>query len=219
MSPVVGYNAYVWRLTGRHVDVSPFTSTLGKLQRVPVVDAMVHYECPVSLKEYILIIFNALYIPTMQNNLIPPFAIREAGVEVSERPKIHTTDPSIQDHCLYFEEEELRIHLGLQGIISYFNTRHPSPDEIESLPRLHLTPDRDHWDPHEEAYSRQEECMLDFEGNIIDKDLREKQFFDFSDEQVVSSVDLPVAEDINDHVVSAISERSTDISQCGMIQH
>ena len=182
MSPVVGYNAYIWKRSGRHIDVSPFVDSLGTLERIPVVDAMVCYKCPQTLKKYLLIFHNALYVKELQHNLIPPFAMREAGIEVQEWPKIHCDDPSVERHSLYFMEEELRIHLGLQGISSYLTTRFPSEDEIKSLPRLNITPDRDEWNPHEDYYSRCEESMMDFEGNIIEKALRDKFFFDFSND-------------------------------------
>ena len=115
----------------------------GKLNKTPVVDAMVHFQCPFSHREYILIIHNALYVPELQHNLIPPFLLREAGIIVNECPKIQTDHPSIEDHSLYFEEDDLRIHLGLQGIFSYFSTKYPTPDEIQNLTRLSLTPERD----------------------------------------------------------------------------
>ena len=195
MSPVVGYNSYVWRDTGQFVDVSPFTSSLGKLTRIQVVDALIQYECPLTVKNYILVIYNALYVPEMKHNLLTPFLVREAGIELNETPKIQAEDPSMEYHSMYFKNEDLRIHLGLQGIISYFTSRKPTMEEVASLPRIDLTPDRHKWDPHDNMYSRHEESMIDFEGNIIiENEKEDKQFFDYPDSD----------EDIMDVLINAV---------------
>ena len=183
MSPVVGYNAYVWRDTGKFVDVAPFTASLGKLRRIPIVDAMVHYECPISMKGYIFVIYNAIYVEEMKHNLLTPFLLREAGIVLNETPKMQQDEPTIMNHSMLFSEENLRVHLGLQGIISYFSSRKPTRDEILNLPRLKLTPDQPEWDPYDVIYSRQEESMIDFEGNMIDKETRDKQFFEYPNEE------------------------------------
>jgi hypothetical protein len=134
----------------------------------------VAYDCPFSGKSYCLVIHNALFVDAMENNLIPPFLMREAGVLVSDVPKIHSIDPSINDHMLLFPDDDLRIHMSLRGIISYFPTRKPSIQEFNELPRLHLTPDAPSWDPHTDLYSRQEDCMLDWEGNVMEMTARKE---------------------------------------------
>ena len=107
-----------------------------------------------------------------RDNLITPFLVREAGIQLNETPKIQCDDPSIDDHSLYIKEMNIRIHLHLHGIVSYFTTRKPTQDEIHSLPWVHLTPDAPEWDPHTSVYERQEAQMLDFEGQIIERNLR-----------------------------------------------
>ena len=64
----------------------------------------------------ILVIQNALYVPSMQHNLLPPFVLRKAGVKVNETPKIHVADPSKDDHAIIFPETGLRIPLQLWGV-------------------------------------------------------------------------------------------------------
>ena len=70
--PVVGKHAYIIAKTGKKVDVSPFTPDYQPLT-VPLVDAAVRYNNPYNGKPYILVLWNALYVPSMENNLIPPF--------------------------------------------------------------------------------------------------------------------------------------------------
>jgi hypothetical protein len=58
---------------------------------------------------YILLIQNALYVPSLDHNLLPPFMMREAGVIVKDAPKIQLEDPSKEDHALTFPETGFRI--------------------------------------------------------------------------------------------------------------
>jgi hypothetical protein len=64
------------------------------------VDAAVRYDCPFDGRVYILLIQNALYVPSMDYNLLLPFMFREAGVIVRGTPKIQLDDPSDDDHAL-----------------------------------------------------------------------------------------------------------------------
>ena len=173
ISCVVGYNSYIYRQSGKTTNVRAFTTAVGGLSGIPIVDAMVYYECPYTGKEVILVINNALYVKQNQDNLLTPFLVREAGHYIDETPKIHKRFPSVDDHVIQLDEVGIKIHLNLHGIVTYFTTRKPTLDEIESLPRVHLTPDMPEWDPYQEIYAKMESRMLDFEGNIIEESLRE----------------------------------------------
>jgi hypothetical protein len=49
------------------------------------------------------------------------------------------------------EEERIEIPLLLKGIISYFNVRTPTVEEIENLPCIELTSSSE-WDPHSSLF-------------------------------------------------------------------
>ena len=119
--PVVGRHAYVISDTGRVADVNPFTPDYDSMQ-VSIVDAAVQYDCPYDGQSYILVIRNALYVPSMRKNLLPPFVLREAGVRVQDTPKIQVNDPTVEDHSISFPETGFRIPLSLWGMFSYFLT-------------------------------------------------------------------------------------------------
>ena len=70
---VLGKYCHIIRWTGKNVEVQPFSPDYQALQQVPVVDAAVMYVCPRSGKEHLLVVRNALYCESMENNLIPPF--------------------------------------------------------------------------------------------------------------------------------------------------
>ena len=126
--PVVGSGALVISEHNRICEVSPYTPDYDPLE-VPMVDAVVKYNCPFDGKMYILLIQNALFVPSMNYNLLPPFMIREAGVIVRDTPKIQLDDPSEEDHALTFPETGFRIPLSLCEVFSHFPTTKPTKDD------------------------------------------------------------------------------------------
>ena len=74
--------------TGRRAKVSPFTPDYDSLHSVPIADTTIRYDCPFSGATFLLIVRNALSVPAMDHNLIPPFIVREAGIDIRCAPKI-----------------------------------------------------------------------------------------------------------------------------------
>ena len=186
--PVVGDQAFILADLGRSCDVSPFTPDYKPL-KVPMVDAAVKYDSPHDGTVCILVIRNALYVPSMEYNLIPPFMIREAGVKLRDTPKIHVDDPSEEDHAITFPETGLRIPLSLHGIFSCFNTSKPSREDLDSATEVYLlTPSM--WNPHSDVYAHNEGTMLDWEGNMRPKGEREIRIVldEIEDDQAMASV-------------------------------
>ena len=165
--PVVGKHMYIIAETGKKVDVSPFMPDCKPLM-VPLVDATVKYDNPYNGKSYILVLHNALYVPLMDNNLIPPFMLREMGATVNDIPKIHKEDPTVDDHAITFVEMGFRIPLSLWGIFSYFPMSKPTHDDLLSLNEIYILSPAT-WNPHSDAYSTNEESMLDWERNMQPK--------------------------------------------------
>jgi hypothetical protein len=140
--PFVGSNIFILAETGKTADVNAFTPDYPSMQ-VPVVDAAVQYDCPYTGTTHILVIRNAVSVPSLTHNLIPPFMIRAAGVKLNDTPKIQVEDPTTEVHCLHFQEEKVKIPLLLHGIFSYFPTTKPSVETIEGCEEvLELTPDK-----------------------------------------------------------------------------
>ena len=77
---VVGKHASIINDTSRRAKVSPFTTYYDSLSKVPIVDAAIRYDFPHSGETYLLIVMNALSVPAMDHNLMPPGVIREAGL-------------------------------------------------------------------------------------------------------------------------------------------
>ena len=113
---VIGAQGTIIQKTGRYAYVNAFSSDVGTLSRVPIVDAAVAYDCSFSGRKLLMVARNDLYVESMDHNLVPPFIMREAGLEVEERANIHTPQPSKEQHSIYCREIDLRIPFNIEGI-------------------------------------------------------------------------------------------------------
>ena len=89
---VLGKQCYVLSCSGKSVDVGAFTESAGGLNEVPIVDTMLAYDCKMTNQVYSLVLRMRTviyYIECITDNLIPPFILREAGLIVNKRAKIH----------------------------------------------------------------------------------------------------------------------------------
>ena len=74
---VFGNNCEVISLSGKTVEVGAFSESAGGLSDVPIADVIVAYDCERSNQTYLLVARNVLYIDDMEDNLIPPFIMRQ----------------------------------------------------------------------------------------------------------------------------------------------
>ena len=187
--PVIGKNAYILSKIGETVDVAPFTPDYNPI-RVELVDAALKYDFPYSRESKILIIRRRLYVPSMSNNLLPPFMLREAGITIKEVPKIHVSSPTEEHHSIMFQETNFRIPLSLYGTFSYFPTTKPSTKDLEEPDDVYVLTHTT-WNQHSDAYVINEEFMLDWEGHMRNERDHDKRvvFEDIpSDETMISSL-------------------------------
>ena len=134
---------------------------------------------------------NALHVKEMEINLIPPFLMREAGIQLNECPKLHACPPVTVDyHSINFKDEGLRIPLQLIGTFSYFNHRVPELNEISNLTVLFLTPDSSSWDPSSSDFASQEAAFTDpTSGGLIDKPAKTEHML-VTNEDTVNNLDV-----------------------------
>ena len=169
--PVVGHNAYVLSDTGRRTFVGAYHPEL-ETKQLKIVDAAVLYQDAYTGVEYILVVRNALHVPSMGHNLIPPFILREHGIKVNDTAKIHCDDPSKEDHSLVVDST-LQIPLSLHGVFSYFPTRLPTVDELQCSDNIYLLTPED-FNPHDDSFAHNEVRMVDWEGEIAHEDDRQR---------------------------------------------
>ncbi len=106
--------------SGHFAMVTPFSSDLPVWEKFEIGDAAMYYDDPVSLQTYILVLRNALLIPTMSHNLLPPFLVCEAGLFLDETPKHQSMMPTIDNYLIYDSIMGMRIHLQVQGLFLSF---------------------------------------------------------------------------------------------------
>jgi hypothetical protein len=202
--PVVGHDTLIIADSGSTVEVNPFTPDYPAM-KARIVDAAVRYDCPFSGIPYLLILRNAIYVPAMVNNLIPPFIMREAGIKVNDVPKIHVEDPSANDHAIIFSETGFRIPLKLWGVFLYFPTSKPSTEDHDCIDEVYvLTPSN--WDPHTNVFARNEESMIDWEGNMVLENHRPKIVLSEIEEDTLMAASLELGNAEQDQIDACVLE-------------
>ena len=190
---VVGAQATIISRSGKYCQVQAFSKECAVLEKVPIVDAIIAYDCPSTDKKvyHLLVARNALHVPSMTHNLIPPFIMREAGLVVNDVPRIHCGDGVTRDsHCIIDNSSGLRIPLRLRGIFSYFETRKLTPDEVdeaETYDCIELSPESAEWDPSDDVFSSNEDSFLDFRGELKDAPEPKRRKLIYDDDVMASS--------------------------------
>ena len=167
---VIGKQAFIFSHSGQYANVGAFTDEVKGITKVPIVDAVIAYDCPQSGQIYLLVVSNALCVPSMEHNLIPPFIIREAVLVLNDTPNMHCNVPSAEDHSLFDEETGLRIPFTLDGTFSVFKSYSLTNEEInngEDFETVFLTPVSNKWDPYDNSYHHNEDSFLDHRGRLI----------------------------------------------------
>ena len=96
----------------------------------------------------------------MEDNLIPPFIMRESGGTVNDTPNVHCTDPTLKDHCITFSGIELKIPLHINGTFFFFHKMRPTADELQSCENIFIATYLQHWNTYCTLYERNERYML-----------------------------------------------------------
>ena len=90
----IGKQAFFFSHSVQYANVRAFTDEVKGIPKVPIVDAVIAYDFPQSGQTYLLMVWNALCVPSMEHNLILPFILREAGLVLHDTPKIYCNVPS-----------------------------------------------------------------------------------------------------------------------------
>ena len=157
------------------VRVQGYNEDAGKRSNCRIVSAVVAYDHPASGDVYILVIHQAILIPSMPHNLLCPMQLRDHGLTVNDEPKYMALNPTEEHHAIMFCDHNaqgggpLRIPLELHGVTSYFPSRKQTKEEYENTPEdlhIELTAKAPDWDPASKAFQQQEEAMLQADGRL-----------------------------------------------------
>ncbi|MEJ2330778.1 MAG: hypothetical protein P8Z33_13190 [Gammaproteobacteria bacterium] len=140
--------------------MTPFLSKLGNVSKVPIVSCAVAYDDPRDYSTYVLIFHQVLYFADdLENNLLCPNQLRMNGIHVYECPRLMDPNPTEHSHSIVIPCEDLTIPLELDGVISYFPTRKPTRDELDSCYHIEMTPEAPSWDPYAPSFSQEESAV------------------------------------------------------------
>ena len=158
---MVGRNSLIIQDFNRPVDVTGYDPTLGVKRSLRTVSAALAYDDPGDGHTVILVIHQAIHVPTMQHNLITPMQLRMNDVQVREIPRFLTDHSDEDSHSIVIPDIEdgppYKIPLSLHGIVSYFPTRRPTIQEFNgSLDRYELTYESPPWEPNTNDFQLQE---------------------------------------------------------------
>ena len=157
-----GSTCLVIENTGRTVSVEGFGEELGQVHDIPIVQAAVAYDCPITSETYVLLFNEALYIESMTVHLLNPNQMRFQGITVNDIPlqMLQPEDRTPQQHSIIYDDPQLHIPLSLRGIMSGFVVRTPTWDEVNdpNTLKVHMTSDQE-WQPQDETYT-------DIEGTL-----------------------------------------------------
>ena len=159
------------------VRVQGYNEDVGERSDCRIVSAVVAYDHPASGDIYMLVIHQAILIPSMPHNLLCLMQLRDHGLTVNDEPKYMALSPMEEHHAITSRDRNtqvggpLRIPLELHGVTSYFLSRKPTKEEYENTPEdlcVELTAEAPDWDPASKTFQQQEEAMLQADGQLKD---------------------------------------------------
>ena len=138
---VVGENCTIIKYTDRSCDVALFSGKYTPMKGILVVSAATGITLA-NGRNYILVFYEALYMPGMRHTLINPNQCRHFGAKVQENPYHKDCPMSIE-----IPDRECAACLQSIGTVMFLDTWFPMQGDLDSYPHIELT-SRQHWNPH-----------------------------------------------------------------------
>jgi hypothetical protein len=132
-------------------DVHGFHPDMEALKNIPISTCATAYDHG-NGETYILVFGQALYFgDTMKHSLLSPNQVRSFHHKLCLNPKMYTHGESL--HGIVADDVTFPFHM--HGCISYLPIRHPTPDEIDRCPHIHMTSD-ELWEPYADSFGEAE---------------------------------------------------------------
>jgi hypothetical protein len=161
---VVGKEALLFNYFDREVTVSGYDPS-GDTKSLSTVSVALGYVIPETGKNVLLIIHQAISLPTLDHNLLSTMQMILHDLVLKETPKFQSRESTSLSHIISVRGDEaddvLVILLDLFGVVSCFSTFKPSQDEFEICPRYELTCESPVYDPTVTFFSEKESSMTD----------------------------------------------------------
>ena len=177
----LGKNFVILEYTTKQVDVFAYDKSIKPLENVPIVTGATAWTDLDTNITYILVINEGLYYGTkLDHSLFNPNQLRSYGIPVWDNPFDHERGLSIGPL-----EYDVVIPLQTQGTKIFFNTRAPTPDELQTCIHINLT-SKDDWNPTELQLSK----LSTIPGTIMAPPLpvESLKFYDCPKERLLASL-------------------------------
>jgi len=114
-----GKNTRVLALSGKTVNVSPFSESYDFLKDVPIATVATVWECPTTMESFLLVVHEALYFgKKLKTSLLCPNQLCNHGLQVHDTPKQFDRKSS---HSIC-TEKGIEMPLQMEGVILYLKT-------------------------------------------------------------------------------------------------
>jgi hypothetical protein len=136
-------------------------SSLGTVNNVPIDSVAVAYNCPLTHSAYILLFHQVPHMKDLRHALINPNRLRHNGLMVNDVPLILLPPTRCTPDCHSIHSGTLLIPLKAKGMISYFDCRRPSMEEMNDsnhYPHIEMTASGE-WDPGNPTISTDEKAL------------------------------------------------------------
>ena len=141
-----GKHAYIESfIEGKTVNATGFSSALGSLNNLPIVNALYAYDTHEG-QTLIIENNNAIYLGSkMEDSLVNPIQAEDNDVRIDLRHKRFY--PQSSDSCqkVIFEDGTI-IPVEYDGVLPFLPVRRPTPVEIDTCKRVTLTSSNE-WNP------------------------------------------------------------------------
>ena len=118
---VLGSQALILHNFERPVRVTGYDASDGS-KTFKTVSGAVTYDDPVTGNPVMRVIHQAVYIPSLEHNLLCPMQLQLNDVSVKDIPKFMLDDPTEQDHAIVARDNEgddITIPLSLDGVTRF----------------------------------------------------------------------------------------------------
>jgi hypothetical protein len=192
-------NCRVLEYTEKSCDVYPFSNSYEPLTQIPIAKVATAYDHPLTGETFILIFGQALYFgDKLEHTLICPNQAHYNGVIEDNVPR-HLSHDRRSTHSLFFPDNNIRLPLQLNGVISYINTRYPKQKEIDECRWLIVTSDEE-WESYDSSFAECEEQMSNNDDTVDLQNHDNRNIYSMNSETVVNKLDvhnMDIASQIN----------------------
>ena len=108
---------------GKAVNIVGYDTSKGKLAKnMKTVSGALAYDNPTTGTTVIIVVHQAICVPTMDCNLICPMQVMMNDVELDDKPKFLTEDPTDESYAISCEDDMgtlVNITLSLKGYVIF----------------------------------------------------------------------------------------------------